>query len=233
MFQIRLRKVFKTSSTLILFYFIGVWLNQYYYIDREEKRYGIKERKSMTNVDCVKISKNDRTEMEKAKINRESHTQKNLQHLFAKGCEHFISKRGYIMNSLTLEEQNFPIAYSMLVFKEFEQFERLLRAIYRPQNFYCIHVDLKSDNIFRESIKNITSCFDNVILSSRSVSVSWGGMSVLEADLICMKDLWIYKTWKYLINLTGQEFPLRTNYELVQILKVYNGANDLEGTRKR
>ncbi|KAJ8310340.1 hypothetical protein KUTeg_012205 [Tegillarca granosa] len=34
-------------------------------------------------------------------------------------------------------------------------------------------------------------------------------------------------------DLYGIFFPLRTNYELVRILKTYNSANDLEGTRKR
>ncbi|KAJ8310511.1 hypothetical protein KUTeg_012376 [Tegillarca granosa] len=142
---------------------------------------------------------------------KKSHIQANLQKLFEKGCEHFISERGYIMDSLTLEEKDFPIAYSIMVFKDFVQFERLLRAIYRPQNYYCIHVDLKSDNFFRTSVINMSSCFDNVFLSSRSIYVVWGKISVLEADLICMEDLWKYKKWKYLINLTGQEFPLRTN----------------------
>ena len=33
--------------------------------------------------------------------------------------------------------------YSMLIFKSVGQVERLLRAIYRPQNIYCIHVDIK------------------------------------------------------------------------------------------
>ena len=41
------------------------------------------------------------------------------------------------------------------------------------------------------------------------------------------------KKWKYFINLTGQEFPLKTNYEIVQILKAYKGANNVEGTRIR
>jgi hypothetical protein len=58
-------------------------------------------------------------------------------------------------------------------------------------------------------------------------------MSVLEPELICMRDLWKHTAWKYFINLTGQEFPLRTNWELVQILTAYNGANNLEGTRAR
>ena len=35
--------------------------------------------------------------------------------------------------------------------------------------------------------------------------------------------------WKYLINLAGQAFPMKTNEELVQILKVFNGSNDAAG----
>ena len=42
---------------------------------------------------------------------------------------------------MTAEEEAFPIAYSLLMHKEVEQAERLLRAIYRPQNSYCIHID--------------------------------------------------------------------------------------------
>ena len=45
---------------------------------------------------------------------------------------------------------------------------------------------------------------------------------------IFVQDLWKYKKWKYFINLTGQEFPLKTNLELVRILSSYNGANDIE-----
>lgn len=48
-----------------------------------------------------------------------------------------------------------------------------------------------------------------------------------------MKDLLSFSKWKYFINLTGREFPLRTNYELVKILKVYSGSKDGEGTIKR
>ena len=35
--------------------------------------------------------------------------------------------------------------------------------------------------------------------------------------------------WKYLINLASQAFPMKTNEELVQILKVFNGSNDIAG----
>jgi len=147
-------------------------------------------------------------------------------------CKHFTNYRGYITSSLTLEEKHFPIAYSIVTFKDFEMFERLLRAVYRPQNYYCVHVDRKSGPEFFEAVSSIADCFDNVFLSRR-ISVEWGTFTVLEPDLICMEALFKYKRWKYFINLTGQEFPLKTNEELVKILTAYNGANNLEGTIKR
>ena len=40
-----------------------------------------------------------------------------------------------------------------------------------------------------------------------------------------MQYLWAAKSWKYYINLTGQEFPLKTNLKIVEILQAMNGAN--------
>lgn len=147
-----------------------------------------------------------------------------------KDCGAFKRRREYITQAVSSEEVAFPIAYSILVYKDFSQVERLLRAIYRPQNFYCIHHDNKSTPSFKERLRELVDCFDNVFLSSRSVLVRWGYFTVLEADLICMQDLLKYKSWKYLINLTGQEFPLKTNWQIVKILKTFQGANDISGT---
>lgn len=148
-------------------------------------------------------------------------------------CEHFKQVRGYIVKPGTPEEESFPISFSIIVFKKFFQIERLLRAIYRPQNQYCIHVDMKADAELKYNLANLTSCFNNVFISSRTISVQWGKFSVLEADLICMEDLLKRPRWKYFINLTGQEFPLKTNGEIVRILKAYNGANDIAATIRR
>ncbi len=143
-------------------------------------------------------------------------------------CESFRTQRQYITAPLNDEEADFPIAYSIMVHKDVEQIERLLRAIYRPQNYYCIHVDATSPPTMYQSVKTIASCFDNVFMASERVDVKWGKMSLLQSELVCLKDLLQYKTWKYLLNVAGQEWPLKTNWELVQILKAYNGANDIE-----
>lgn len=56
----------------------------------------------------------------------------------------------------------------------------------------------------------------------------------LQADVDCMKDhLMNPVQWRYLINVAGQSYPLRTPEEMVDILRIYNGANDIEGIYKR
>ncbi|XP_052285132.1 beta-1,3-galactosyl-O-glycosyl-glycoprotein beta-1,6-N-acetylglucosaminyltransferase-like [Dreissena polymorpha] len=151
-----------------------------------------------------------------------------------KNCSNFIHERGYIDHHLTEVERDFPIAFSIIMFTDIEQSERLLRAIYRPQNYYCIHVDSKTNQTIYDGMSSIASCFDNVFVTSKRFDVQWGTMTTLEPELLCMKELWNKSTlWKYFINLTGQEFPLRTNYELVRILEAYNGSNDVDGTVKR
>ena len=152
----------------------------------------------------------------------------------AKSCSKFLMKYGFITNFLSEEEKDFPIAYSMIVYTQTEMVLRLLRSIYRPQNVYCIHVDKKlGDSRFFQVVAEIAACFPNVFMSSRRVKVGWGQYSVLDAEFACMEDLWKFKHWKYFINLTGQEFPLKTNYEIVKILKSFKGANDVGGTIKQ
>ena len=60
-----------------------------------------------------------------------------------RGCDDFLSAGDYLRKPLNSQEESFPIAYAIVMYKDPEQMERLLHAIYRPQNHYCIHVDSK------------------------------------------------------------------------------------------
>ena len=149
---------------------------------------------------------------------------------FTNNCQEFKINRGYITKALSKNEEEFPLAFSINIYKDIEQFERLLRAIYRPQNYYCIHIDKKSPNIFHRAVKKISNCFSNVFVASKIIEVTWGEFSVLETAIICMKDLLLRsKKWKYFINLTGQEFPLKTNNELVDNLQKLKGRSIVNG----
>ena len=140
-------------------------------------------------------------------------------------CKSYIKSRKYIMKPISSEEANFPLAFTLVVYKNADQIEQLLRAIYRTQNYYCIHVDLHAVDMVYRSISKIASCFENVFLASRRYHVTWGMFTVLQPEFQCMEDLLNRRGWRYLINLTGQEFPLKTNEDIVRILKVYNGSN--------
>ena len=145
-------------------------------------------------------------------------------------CESFISERRYLTKPVSPEEEEFPLAFGITMYKDPEQAERLLRALYRPQNIYCIHIDKKSSNSVLDIMSKVANCFPNVFLTSKRASVQWGYYSVLEPELHCIDELVKHKKWKYLINLTGQEFPLKTNLDMVKIFKVFQGANDVPGS---
>ena len=108
--------------------------------------------------------------------------------------------------------------------------ERLLRSIYQPQNVYCFHVDKKSSSKFLKAIFALSGCFDNVFVAAKQEIVSWGSHSTVMADFHCLEELLYRPTpWRYLINMCGMDFPLKTNLEIVRQLKAYNEHNCIEG----
>ncbi|XP_066500228.1 beta-1,3-galactosyl-O-glycosyl-glycoprotein beta-1,6-N-acetylglucosaminyltransferase-like [Hoplias malabaricus] len=186
--------------------------------------------------DCEKIIKGDEEEVEQAKLLSITKAFKNQTRIsddqyinLTRNCERFRMTRKYLPFSLSEEEEAYPLAYSIVVHHKVQNFERLLRAIYAPQNFYCIHVDTKSPESTRKAIDAIVSCFDNVFVANKLVKVVYASWSRVQADLNCMKELYyLNKNWKYFINLCGQDFPMKTNLEIVRALKKLKGGNSME-----
>ncbi|XP_072585255.1 N-acetyllactosaminide beta-1,6-N-acetylglucosaminyl-transferase isoform X1 [Vulpes vulpes] len=145
-------------------------------------------------------------------------------------CYEYMAQSHYITETLSEEEAGFPLAYTVTIHKDFDTFERLFRAIYMPQNVYCVHVDEKATDTFKNAVKQLLSCFPNAFLASKMEPVVYGGISRLQADLNCLKDLGASEVpWKYAINTCGQDFPLKTNKEIVQYLKGFKGKNITPG----
>nr|XP_027795899.1 beta-1,3-galactosyl-O-glycosyl-glycoprotein beta-1,6-N-acetylglucosaminyltransferase [Marmota flaviventris]XP_027795900.1 beta-1,3-galactosyl-O-glycosyl-glycoprotein beta-1,6-N-acetylglucosaminyltransferase [Marmota flaviventris]XP_027795901.1 beta-1,3-galactosyl-O-glycosyl-glycoprotein beta-1,6-N-acetylglucosaminyltransferase [Marmota flaviventris] len=188
------------------------------------------------NINCTKILQGDANEIQKVKLEmltvkfrkRPRWTPSDYINMTS-DCPSFIKMRKYIVEPLSKEEENFPIAYSIVVHHKIEMLDRLLRAIYMPQNFYCIHVDKKSEDSFIAAVMGIASCFSNVFVASQLENVVYASWSRVQADLNCMKDLYrMSANWKYLINLCGLDFPTKTNLEIVRKLKSFMGENNLE-----
>ena len=236
--RLKIRKLFSILTVICVFFFLinfnfslNPILNKY-----EEKLLVSSKR---YEVDCeLLIAKDDDEIKQAAYLLQDSERLARLSDanlIFSKDmCPAFRKVRGYDEYQVHSDELEFPLAFSILTYNDAEQFERLLRVIYRPHNIYCIHVDLKSAKEFREAIESITNCFENVFIASKIEEIVYAGFSRLQADLNCMSDLLMQTKvkWKYLFNLASTEFPLKTNYEMVKILKLYNGANDIEVINK-
>ncbi|XP_072267818.1 N-acetyllactosaminide beta-1,6-N-acetylglucosaminyl-transferase-like isoform X1 [Pyxicephalus adspersus] len=145
-------------------------------------------------------------------------------------CQEYLRQNHYITAPLSDEEAAFPLAYMMTIHKEFDTFERLFRAIYMPQNLYCIHVDEKAGPDYLQAVSQLVDCFPNAFLASKTEPVVYAGISRLQADMNCIKDLLKFEVkWKYVINTCGQDFPLKTNREIMEHLKKFKGKNITPG----
>jgi hypothetical protein len=185
-------------------------------------------------VDCQQIIDGDDVYISLANITMsELHytfpTDKELGDI-AQNCEKFLGIHNYEYFTVSHAELDFPIAYTILTYKDAVQTEKLLRAIYRPHNSYCIHIDRSADSALLYAMKSIANCLTNVFVASKLEDVIYAGFSRLQADLNCMSDLLATTDvkWRYVINLPSQEFPLKTNAEIVKILTIYNGTNSIE-----
>lgn len=126
-------------------------------------------------------------------------------------------------------EHNFPIAYEMLIYYKktrVQQYIRLLKNLYRPHNYYCIHIDKKSSPKWTGLIQEFASCFPNIVVTKKQIRVEYARSSILYAHFECFKELMAMSSkWKYVISLHGTELPLTTNREIVETLKKMNGSN--------
>ncbi|XP_058258154.1 beta-1,3-galactosyl-O-glycosyl-glycoprotein beta-1,6-N-acetylglucosaminyltransferase 7-like [Hemibagrus wyckioides] len=135
-------------------------------------------------------------------------------------CSRIKSEHHFIMETLSKEEEDYPLAFIITIHKDLEMFVRLLRAIYAPHNVYCIHIDAKAPEDYRLSVERLVECFPNVFLASVSETVTYGGFSRLKADINCMEDLVRSPVkWRKVINLCGQDFPVQSNLEMVRYMQ--------------
>ena len=144
-------------------------------------------------------------------------------------CAELKRLHGYHGWPVTPQERRFPLAFTFKLHHAPEMFERLLRVVWRPHNLHVVHVDSKAPaDVFR-LVSDLAACFDNVVLTGARLGVVYASILSLLADVEGVKvALRSPVPWRYHLSLSGQEFPLKTNLEMVQILSLLDGANDIE-----
>lgn len=129
------------------------------------------------------------------------------------------------------EEKDFPLAFAINLNQYPRQVFRFLRVIYRPHNIYCMHYDAKASSVTKQVMFNVASCLGNVVISRKVEDVYWGWYTLEEAYFNCFSELMLARKnylWKYVITLCGKEVPLRTNAEIVAMLKPLNGTSSVQ-----
>ncbi|KAI6220032.1 hypothetical protein M3Y99_01632400 [Aphelenchoides fujianensis] len=110
----------------------------------------------------------------------------------------------------------------MVVYTDVAQVYFALSAIYQPQNAYCIAVDGKSSPEFKRRIHALAGCLPNITVIEVP-PIGWCTASVLDALYTCFSNLTLADhPWQYYQYVTGFDLPLKTNLEMVRILKQLN-----------
>nr|XP_061829832.1 xylosyltransferase 2-like [Nerophis lumbriciformis] len=133
-------------------------------------------------------------------------------------------------NSLPKVENPVRVVFVLMVHgRAVRQLKRLIKAIYHRDHYYYIHVDKRSAYMHREVVQMAQQYPNTRVTPWRMVTI-WGGASLLKAYLRSMQDLLSMLNWKwdYFINLSGTDFPTRTNDELVAFLSQHRDKNFLK-----
>ena len=105
------------------------------------------------------------------------------------------------------------------------------------KNLICIHVDLKADERFLNALEELANCFGNVFLATKRENVIYTHISMIQVKFTnmnltncknfylkghfnCITELLARdEKWKYYINLTADDFPVKTSIEMTSNLK--------------
>ena len=117
------------------------------------------------------------------------------------------------------------IAYCILAHKNPEQMRRLLRAVWHPENLYVLHYDKRSPRVDHEVVARFPEEFPGVrILPCKAVF--WGRFSQVAVQIEALKlAVQSAAVWTHFINLTGQDFPLKSQTEILRILSEAAGIS--------
>lgn len=125
------------------------------------------------------------------------------------------------------------IAYFILVHRYPNQFKKLFTAIYDPKNVYLIHMDKKADKDLYAKIEYFLDDYANAHIL-KSQNVVWGGYSMVNVELKGIKKLLqLGKKWEYFINLSGQDFPLKSQTKIKQFLTANKGSSFVKINNQR
>ena len=163
----------------------------------------------------------------------------------AKQCDTYFKTFSPIIFDETIKKfekaalEPFNLAFVHHIQKDIAIYESFLSLYFRPNNFYCIHLDKRADEESREALELLINCYSKkvdrgkiiLLKQNESYEVTWGGDALVRADLDCMEKLLTFNSkkqnsWKYVSMSSGNELPLVTYLQYHQEL-----AKNLKGDK--
>ncbi len=109
------------------------------------------------------------------------------------------------------------IAYLILAHNHPLHLTRLISALQTEHAHIFLHIDKKSQDMICPSITNTLTVIKN------TVTVNWGGFSIVQATLNLLQEATAAGEYDYFILLSGADYPLRSNASILRFLQHYNG----------
>ncbi|MEX2649114.1 MAG: beta-1,6-N-acetylglucosaminyltransferase [Alphaproteobacteria bacterium] len=125
------------------------------------------------------------------------------------------------------------IAYFILVHRYPVQFKRLFKSIYVPGNNYVVHIDKSSGSDLANEIADFLEPYQGVAILEPQDAL-WGGYSLVDAELRGMALLLTMDDrWTHYINLSGQDFPLKSQSYIQQFFAANPGKQFIRAVDQR
>lgn len=117
-----------------------------------------------------------------------------------------------------IPKKKLKIAYFISVHGFPREFKRLFKAIYHPENHYLIHIDQKVDIDIEKDVKAFLEDYSSAYFL-KSECIEKEGYSIVQSQLNGMRHLLKRcLKWDFFINISGQDFPLKSNNFILDFL---------------
>ena len=113
------------------------------------------------------------------------------------------------------------VAYVLLAHRDPDQIERLVNCLKDTGDFY-IHIDKKSDI---KPFYNKFKTYDCVHFLKNRINVTWAGWSMVKGYMMLLREaLESHKNYDRFVMLTGQDYPLMTNDQIIDEFEKNKGV---------
>ncbi len=126
-----------------------------------------------------------------------------------------------LITGITVIIRDMRVAYLIIAHNELNILNKLIELLDWSGNDIYILLDAKSD-IIPEDILNTTK-FSKLTIYTPEISISWGGSTMIQAELYLMKQA-SQLSYDYYCLLSGVDMPLKTQKHIHEMLATNNGT---------